>query len=105
MARSWKDVRRSAVDAGLIDPERVAKHRDHLEAEVRAHRLAEMRRAQHVSQSEVAKVMGVTQPRVSMIENGEIDRTELATLKGYVEALGGRVRVVAEFGDEQLTIG
>jgi hypothetical protein len=48
--------------------------------------------------------MGVTAPRVSAIEHGEADRTEVATLRSYVEALGGRLRVVADFGDTEYTV-
>jgi predicted XRE-type DNA-binding protein len=49
--------------------------------------------------------MKVSQPRVSAIERGELGSTELGTLEAYVEALGGKVRIVAEFGDDALTIG
>jgi hypothetical protein len=49
--------------------------------------------------------MGVAQPRVSQIEGGEIGRLELSTLRAYVHALGGRVCIIAEFGDEKLVIG
>ena len=104
MARSWTEVKADAHRQGLTDPERVAEHAGRLMAEVRAHRLADVRKAQHVPQTDLARLMGVTQGRVSKIERGEIDRTELATIRAYVEALGGRLRVVAEFGDEHLTV-
>lgn len=48
--------------------------------------------------------MGVSGPRVSAIEHGEVDRVEVATLRSYVEALGGRLRVVADFGDTEYTV-
>ncbi|MGC5009307.1 hypothetical protein ACLQ2R_00945 [Streptosporangium sp. DT93] len=35
---------------------------------------------------------------------GQIDRAEVATLRSYVEALGGRLRVVADFGDVEYTV-
>lgn len=77
---------------------------DRLMAEVRAYRLAEIRREQALTQKDVADTMGVSAPRVSAIENGETDRTEVATLRSYVEALGGRLRVVADFGDTEYTV-
>ncbi|WP_232544738.1 helix-turn-helix domain-containing protein [Streptomyces buecherae] len=43
-------------------------------------------------------------PRVSAIEHGELDRAELATIRSYAEALGGRLRVVADFGDAEYTV-
>ncbi|MGC0376064.1 hypothetical protein RKD28_003580 [Streptomyces sp. SAI-229] len=47
---------------------------------------------------------GVVAQRVSAIEHGELDRAEVATLRAYVEALGGRLRVVADFGDAEYTV-
>ncbi|MBI1378966.1 MAG: hypothetical protein GC157_16025 [Frankiales bacterium] len=47
----------------------------------------------------------VTQPSVSELERGVLDRAGLATIKAYVEALGGSVEVVAEFGGHRVVIG
>ena len=49
--------------------------------------------------------MKVAQSRVSAIENGKVSATEVGTLAKYVAALGGRLKVVADFGDQQLVIG
>jgi transcriptional regulator with XRE-family HTH domain len=46
------------------------------------------------------KVIGVTQARVSRIEKGQSARSEVDTLAAYVQALGGRLRIIADFGDE-----
>ena len=64
---------------------------------VRADYLAEMRKKAGLTQAEVAEAMGVTQQRVSAIENGAV--AELATLGDYVRALGGELKVIADFGD------
>ena len=48
--------------------------------------------------------MGVSTPRISAIEHGETDRTEVATLRASVRALGGELRVVADFGDAAYTV-
>jgi DNA-binding XRE family transcriptional regulator len=74
-------------------------------AETRAYKLAEIRRRQHVTQVVLAKTLGVTQGRVSAIEKGELKRSEVDTLAAYVEALGGRLKLVADFGDESLILG
>ncbi|MER7824287.1 XRE family transcriptional regulator [Streptomyces sp. NPDC096097] len=74
-------------------------------AVVRAHRLAEVRKRQRTTQVQVAEAMGVTQARVSRIENGELERSEVETLAAYVRALGGKLKIVAEFGDEQYVLG
>ncbi|GAA5070231.1 XRE family transcriptional regulator [Streptomyces similanensis] len=107
---SWEETKRRARErreaAGL--PVRSAQEKqaamDRLTAEVRAHKLAEVRREQALTQRQVAASMGVSAPRVSAIEHGELDRAEVSTLRAYVEALGGRLRVVADFGDAEYTV-
>jgi hypothetical protein len=46
--------------------------------------------------------MGVTQGRVSAIEHAKSGATELRTLASYAEALGGRLEIIADFGDKRL---
>jgi transcriptional regulator with XRE-family HTH domain len=48
-------------------------------AEVRARRLAEVRKRQNATQAEVAAVMGVSQARVSRIEKGQLEKSEVET--------------------------
>jgi DNA-binding XRE family transcriptional regulator len=50
-----------------------------------------------LTQAEVAEAMGVSQQRVSAIESGAV--AELATLGDYIRALGGELKVIADFGD------
>ena len=105
MAKTWRDTRREAVDEGRIDERRVAAHRDRLEGEIVAHRLAEIRKARGLSQQDVARAMGVTQSRVSRIESGDIAKSELSTITAYVRALGGDVHVVAAIGGDEIVVG
>jgi transcriptional regulator with XRE-family HTH domain len=98
MAKNWREVRKEAVARGLIDEDKVAEHRARMLAEVRAYRLAEVRKAQNVTQVELAQAMDVTQSRVSRLEKGVLEASELGTVKKYVEALGGQLRLVADFG-------
>ena len=69
-----------------------------------AYRLAEIRKRRGLTQTDVARQMGVSQRRVSAIEHGAEQATR-ATLAAYVAALGGRLRLVAEFEDESLAVG
>ncbi|WP_330291232.1 helix-turn-helix domain-containing protein [Streptomyces sp. NBC_00576] len=71
----------------------------------RVHRLAELRKRQHTTQVQVAEAMGVTQARVSRIEKGQLERSEVDTLAAYVKALGGKLKIVADFGDETYVLG
>jgi DNA-binding XRE family transcriptional regulator len=64
---------------------------------VTAQYLTDMRKKAGLTQAEVAEAMGVSQQRVSAIENGSV--AELATLADYIRALGGELKVIADFGD------
>jgi predicted transcriptional regulator len=98
-SRSWDDVRAQRPPrADVVDKDRML-------AETRAYRLREVREEQGLTQVELAARMHVTQPSVSELERGELDRAGLATIKAYVEALGGSVEVVADFGDHRVVIG
>lgn len=104
-ARNWKDVRAELKADGAFNPDEMARIRQQSLAEIRAHRLAEIRKSQDLSQQAVAEAMQISQARVSTIERGELPRTEVGTLQAYIEALGGRLKLVAEFGDESLIVG
>jgi DNA-binding XRE family transcriptional regulator len=96
------------AQAGFFDAPPGSVHKDiaagmeQLRAEQRAFRLAEMRRRLGITQAEVAARMGITQGRVSAIEHAKPSTTELCTLAAYVEALGGRLEIIADFGDQRL---
>ena len=100
--RSWDDVR-AGLFAGREAEVRAAE--EQLRDEIRAYRLAEIRKARHLTQQQVAAEMGVTTARVSQIEHGQVDRAAIRGLAGYVEALGGHLELVANFGDERIVIG
>ncbi|HEY5990311.1 MAG TPA: XRE family transcriptional regulator [Streptosporangiaceae bacterium] len=94
-----------AADKARIDEAKVAEHRERMRAAQRAYRLAEIRRARGLTQTELAAEMHVSQRRVSAVEHGQLGRAQLGTVASYVEALGGRVEIVADFGDERLIVG
>lgn len=89
-----RPVDRTAVDA----------HKKRLLEEVRAYRLRELREASDLTQVELAGRLHVSQNRVSRIEHGDIERAQVDTLRKYVEAVGGRLRVEVELGDERIQI-
>lgn len=105
MARSWKEVRADAIATGRLDEQRIEAVKARLRAEVRAHRLAEIRQAYGLDQSALAERLKVSQSRISRIERGDLDRAEISTVRSYIEALGGEVEIVARFGDERITVG
>ncbi|MGI8646991.1 MAG: transcriptional regulator [Acidimicrobiales bacterium] len=101
-AVSWGELKEELFD--VDDQRAIAAHAQVLRAQVRAYRLAEVRKRQHTTQVAVAHTMGVSQARVSEIERGHIIRSEVDTLAAYVGALGGNLRLVADFGDETITL-
>lgn len=78
----------TAVDAMLDD--------------ARGWRLAEMRKRRGLTQEQVATRMGISVARVSQIESGDVSTQEV--LSRFVAALGGTLKLVADFGDEQLKL-
>ena len=70
--------------------------------ENRGWRLAEMRKRRGMTQEQVAVRMGVSIARVSQIESGDVSTQEV--LNRFITALGGTLKLIADFGDEQLKI-
>ena len=89
-----RPARREAVDA----------HKDRMIAETRSWRLRELREQFDLTQVELAAELDVSQNRVSRIERGEIDKTQVDTLRRYVEALGGHLRLIVQVGDDTFQI-
>jgi DNA-binding XRE family transcriptional regulator len=83
--------------------ETIREDKERLLAQVRAHRLADIRKRQGLTQREVAAAMGVSIGRVSQIEAGDISGIDV--LDRYVTAIGGLLEIVATFGDEQFKVG
>jgi transcriptional regulator with XRE-family HTH domain len=57
--------------------------------------LRDLRSVQHLTQERVAELLGIEQDSVSRMER-RADML-LSTMSSYVEAMGGRLRLVAEF--------
>jgi DNA-binding XRE family transcriptional regulator len=75
-----------------------------LVARSRAHTLAEARQRLGLTQAQVARRMEVRQERVSAIERAAPGATEIRTLAAYVRALGGRLEVMADIGDDRIKL-
>jgi predicted XRE-type DNA-binding protein len=101
--RRAEETRRTAGHHVRTDAERAAAQR-RLNNEIRAFRLAEVRRNRSLTQREVAEAMGVSGPRVSDVERGNLDTVSISVLRAYVEALGGRLKVTAEFDDSSYLV-
>ncbi len=56
--------------------------------------LATLRERRNLSQRQLAKLLGVSQPAVAKLEAGKAKNLELRTIVRYVTALGAKVRVL-----------
>ncbi|HEY1176159.1 MAG TPA: helix-turn-helix transcriptional regulator [Phytomonospora sp.] len=99
----WDDVREDQIERAGGEAAVAETVRRHL-AEMAADRLAEKRKSLGMTQADVAERMGITKGRVSQIERGEVSTVDV--LARYSQALGGELRVIVRFADEeQLFLG
>lgn len=96
----WSQIRDEQIER--IGREEFEAGKEQMLAEARGWRLAEIRR-RGLTQAQVAERMGVGKSRISQIERGRVSTREV--LDRYVEALGGRLSLMADFGDELLRVG
>jgi len=102
-AKRWRDtdhLARAVETAGGQDSFDHAV--DRMLDEARGWRLAELRKRRSMTQEQVASRMGVSVARVSQIEAGAVSTQEV--LGRYIAALGGTLKLIADFGDEQLKV-
>jgi predicted transcriptional regulator len=100
MVKSLEDL----LSARPVNRAEVDAHKKRMLDEIRAYRLRELREASELTQVELAERLQVSQNRVSRIERGDIEHTQIDTLRKYVEAVGGQLRVEVELGDQRVKI-
>lgn len=64
--------------------------------------LHELRRARTLTQQDLAKKLGINQPAVSKIEQRA--DVYVSSLRAYIEAVGGKLKIVAEFPHGEVAI-
>ncbi|MEV6526590.1 helix-turn-helix domain-containing protein [Longispora sp. NPDC051575] len=104
---NWRDVKAKAraIDPTWDTEERVGRRADmrqEMLASVSGARLAEIRKELGITQTQLAEATGLSQARISQIENGTA--TSLETLRAYVLGLGGQLDIVARIGNIQLNV-
>ena len=88
---------------GITD-DQMAVAREHMRERIDAYALREARLSRELTQVELAKTMGVSQNRVSRMESGDLATMSLDTIKRYIEALGGKLSLVAELPSGKVTL-
>ena len=89
----WSEIRRPLM------PEDEADVRAEVQAEVVRMGLADLRRMRSLSQTTIARRLGMSQGDVSRLEH----RADmyLSTLRSYIEAAGGTLRLLATFPEAE----
>jgi predicted transcriptional regulator len=93
----WKDIR-----ARKFSPDRLRQIDQEVEKELLEMDLKALREAIGLTQEELAQKVEVTQSQLSKLERREDHR--LSTLRRYVEALGGKLEVVAVVGGKRIRL-
>ena len=103
-ARAYDDTRSLAEEFFPGQAAEVEDGAAALAARNRARTLAEERTRLGLSQTEVAQRMGVSQDQVAGIERADSGTIDVRTLISYIEALGGRLNLTADFGGDRVIL-
>jgi len=96
MAKKFRDLRNK------LSPEVQARAHEKALAMLTDLPLAELRKARHLSQEQLAAELEVRQPAVAKIEK----KTDMyiSTLRRFIEAMGGQLEIRAHFPDGDVRI-
>lgn len=96
MAKKWNDLR------AKMSPERQASVAARTEALLLEMNLAELRKSRNLTQVNLAEALQKEQAAVSKLEGRE--DMFLSTLRDYVRALGGELKLIASFPEGEVQI-
>jgi DNA-binding XRE family transcriptional regulator len=94
----WTDVKKA-----MFSPERIAKMEREAAAEVLEMNLGQLRAATGLTQVDMAAKLEAVQSQLSKIEKEGSDH-KLSTLRRYVHALGGELKVQAVVGGKTVDL-
>ncbi len=98
----WREIRDAKIGPpGKRSPEVEAAYsaaRAEMLDEIISYNLAEVRKLRDQTQAALAEELGITQAAVADTEHREDLR--VSTLRAFIEALGGRLRILAVFDDD-----
>ena len=96
MKKSFRQLR------GKMSPEAQKKAAKKTASMIASMPLQELRQARQLSQEQLAKVLNTKQANVSRLER----RTDMyiSTLRSYIEAMGGKLDIVASFPEGEVHI-
>jgi transcriptional regulator with XRE-family HTH domain len=96
MAKSFQTLRKKMA------PERQARNAQRAQEALAELALQELRQALNLTQEQVATIMQMNQAAVSKLEHQS--DIYVSTLRRFVAALGGQLKLVASFPDREVVI-
>jgi len=98
-AKPWKEIRKQHSKLTAAQQQEIDRN---VQREVLEMRLRELREMAGKTQAEVAEALEKVQGEISQFENRPDHM--LSTLREYVRALGGKLEVIARFGDKSVQL-
>ena len=95
--RKWADIKNER-----LTPEQIEESRKWVEKEIIKMNLSEVRKLAGKTQVEVSKAAKMTQGELSIFEKRE-DHL-VSNLRRVIEALGGKLEIIARFGDKTIRL-
>lgn len=92
------------LDKRGITEEQMEEARKRTRSYIEADALRLARTEGGMTQVQLAQTMGVSQNRVSRMENGDMSAMSLDTIRRYVEALGGKLSLIADLPSGKITL-
>jgi DNA-binding XRE family transcriptional regulator len=86
-------------DSQQFDEREIASGVQGLYREMLEFKLREIREMKSLTQTQLANQLGVTQNRISKFERIDLERAELQTIRSYIHALGGKLKLVVELDE------
>jgi len=96
MAKSFKELKEK------MSPQRREKIEDRAQAILIGMALQELRQTRHLTQQQLANILNINQAALSKMENQTDIR--VSTLSKLLSAMGGTLKIVAEFPEGQVII-
>jgi transcriptional regulator with XRE-family HTH domain len=85
-----------------IPPERRQRIEERVEAALLEMALQDLRKGRNLTQQDMARTLGLNQPALSKMEHQ--NDMNVSTLKRLVRAMGGKLKLVAEFPEGDVLI-
>jgi len=86
-------------DSQQFDEKEIASGVQGLYREMLEFKLREIREMRSLTQTQLANQLGVTQNRISKFERIDLERAELQTIRSYIHALGGKLKLIVELDE------